>query len=193
MSTWNASRYDGLFSLGVKWTENYRGYVVQVSSDPENWYAYSFEGAHKWLSEGTKEETMSALEKHSETNPWTPTYRVPAYSYTCTAYVRTTLRRALELHSTQNVWADTKYVNAANALVGRHTWADFLPDKTTWNLTKTELMTIHSAITWRKAKRFAGLVDRGVTSTQTQEWAHIEDEIYRVLRGIWHAEGKYWM
>lgn len=113
-------------------------------------------------------------------------YTVATYSYACTAYVRTTLRRALELQSTQNVWSGTDYVNTGRSLVS----LSKLPDEQTWELSKLELMTIHLALEWRKAKRMGTRVTR---ISVEKEWANIENEIYRVLREVWHSEGKYWM
>lgn len=103
------------------------------------------------------------------------TYTVATYSYTCTAYVRTMLRRALELHPTHNVWVSTEYVNAAQGMTNLVTWSDILPDETTWSLTKTQLTTIYIALQW------------------CRDECLIEGEIYRALQGIWHSEGKYWM
>ncbi|MFJ3084352.1 hypothetical protein ACIPJG_31990 [Streptomyces halstedii] len=117
-------------------------------------------------------------------------YTVATYSYTCTAYVRTTLRRALELQSTHNVWAGTKYVNAAQGMLGNF-WSDILPDEQTWELTKLELMTIHRALEWRKGRR--GFSDTDRDEKLYPEWDNIADEIYRALREVWHSEGKYWM
>lgn len=116
-------------------------------------------------------------------------YKVATYSYACTAYVRTTLRRALALQSTHNVWAGSDNVNAANGMMWG--WSDILPDETTWELTKLELMTIHRALEWRKGRR--GFNDTGRDEKLYGEWDQIADEIYRVLQGIWHSEGKYWM
>lgn len=120
-------------------------------------------------------------------------YTVATYSYACTAYVRTTLRRALALQSTHNVWAGTEYVNAANGMVGLTGWCVLLPDETTWDLTKLELMTIHRALEWRNGRRMGGLTDPNTSLDIVMEWAQISDEIYRVLQSIWHSEGKYWM
>ncbi|WP_157875619.1 MULTISPECIES: hypothetical protein [unclassified Streptomyces] len=118
-------------------------------------------------------------------------YTVATYSYACTAYVRTTLRRALELQSTQNVWVGGDYVKTAKALVPNTYETCKLPDETTWELTKLELMTIHQALEWGKAKPERTGTDREVN--RFVEEAQIEDEIFRVLQGIWHSEGKYWM
>lgn len=120
-------------------------------------------------------------------------HKVPTYSYTCTAYVRTTLRRALEFQGKDNVWAGAEYVNAAKAMCGNQTWENFLPDKETWSLTKLELMTIKSALEWRRAKRSEGKWDDRVSHSTWCEWGRIEAEINRVLREIMHSEGKYWM
>ncbi|MFE8916891.1 hypothetical protein [Streptomyces globisporus] len=116
-------------------------------------------------------------------------YRVATYSYACTAYVRSTLRRALELQSTQNVWTGTDYINTARSLVS----LSKLPDEQTWELTKLELQTIYKAIAWRRARRSSGETDRNTSLAIEAEWSHIEDEIFRVLREVWHSEGKYWM
>jgi len=190
MTEWIQGGYDGLFDYGVKHTDDYQGYVVRTNEETGTWFAYSHtrgEG-HAWIAEGTKEEVMRALKEHKGTAD--TRYTVATYSYACTAYVRTTLRRALELQSTHNVWAGSEYVNAAKAMVPNTYVTCKLPDETTWELTKLELMTIHLALEWRKAKRMG---TRVTPITLVREWAHIEEEIYRVLKGIWHSEGKYWM
>lgn len=116
-------------------------------------------------------------------------YRVATYSYACTAYVRTTLRRALALQSTDNVWVGTEYVNTARGMVGVLGWSEILPDEQTWELTKLELMTIRRALEWRESKS----VYLHNSQILRDEWANITNEISRVLRDIWHSEGKYWM
>lgn len=116
-------------------------------------------------------------------------YTVATYSYACTAYVRSTLRRALELQSTHNVWTGTDYINTARSLVS----LSKLPDEQTWELTKLELHTIYAALSWRYANRSVGTADLSTSPEIEAEWSHIEDEIYRVLREVWHSEGKYWM
>lgn len=121
------------------------------------------------------------------------TYRVATYSYACTAYVRTTLRRALELQSRDNIWAGTEYINAARGMVLNTYTTTRLPDESVWELTRLELMTIHRALEWRRAKRDAGTADKRVRHVIRSEWSFIEAEIARVVRAIWHAEGKYWM
>ncbi|MEU0159034.1 hypothetical protein ABZ154_09380 [Streptomyces sp. NPDC006261] len=120
-------------------------------------------------------------------------YRVATYSYACTAYVRTTLRRALELQSTQKVWTGTEYVYAAMALVPNTYVTTKLPDEQTWELTKLELHTIYRALGWRKGRRNGGHTDLNTSVEQCEEWSNIEEEIFRVLREVWHSEGKYWM
>jgi hypothetical protein len=120
-------------------------------------------------------------------------YRVTTYSYACTAYVRTTLRRALELQSRDNVWAGTEYVNAARGMVPNTYTTNRLPDESVWELTRTELTTIHRALEWRKAKRDAGTTDIHVRHVIRAEWSFIEAEISRVLRAVCRAEGKYWV
>ncbi|WP_371665970.1 hypothetical protein OG306_33115 [Streptomyces sp. NBC_01241] len=193
MSAWIQGGYDGLFYLGEKGTYSYRGYVVRTVEDDVSakWFAYSYEsGEHKWVAEGSGAEAMKALEGDRAMDEETR-YTVATYSYACTAYVRTTLRRALELQGTQNVWAGNG-ADVAQEMLGSE-WADILPDRTTWELTKLELMTTHRALEWRKGKRKAGETDHGISESTTEEWAHIEDEIYRVLQGIWHSEGKYWV
>ena len=193
MSAWVQGSYEGVISLGKKYSDDYRGYVVLTSEEENLWYAYTFtRGEHQWIAEGTKEEAMAALERVSVSETETR-YTVATYSDTCTAYVRTTLRRALALQPTHNVWTGTEYVNAARGMVGVIGWSEILPDADTWSLTKTELMTIHLAIEWRRSRRMADIMDRRIRQSTLDEWAHIEDEIYRVLRGIWHSEGKYWV
>lgn len=117
-------------------------------------------------------------------------YRVATYSYACTAYVRTTLRRALELQNRDNVWSGTESVNAARGMVAG---SGVLPDTQVWRLTETELMTIHLAIQWRKGMRRSLRADTRVRGSVIEEWSRIEDEILRVLREVWHSQGKYWM
>jgi hypothetical protein len=124
-------------------------------------------------------------ERESETR-----YSVPTYSYMCTAYVRTVLRRALALQCQENVWSGTEYVNAAREMT---TSLSILPDVQVWRLTKTELMTIRTALEWRKGKRAAGSVDTCIGPDILRVWSWIEAEVTRVLREVWHSEGKYWM
>lgn len=116
-------------------------------------------------------------------------YTVATYSYACTAYVRTTLRRALALQSTDNVWSGTEYVNTARGMVGATGWSEILPDEQTWELTKLEIMTIHRALEWRESR------PAYLRSSQLirDHWKNITNEITRVLRSIWHSEGRYWM
>ncbi|MET9816859.1 hypothetical protein [Streptomyces sp. NPDC006355] len=117
-------------------------------------------------------------------------YQVATFSYMCTAYTRTALRRALALQYREKVWSSTEYVNAARAMVtSLHT----LPDVRVWRLTKTELLTIHIAFEWRRAKRKQGKADLCIGPDILARWSRIEDEVHRVLREIWHSEGKYWM
>ncbi|MGC9439245.1 hypothetical protein [Streptomyces sp. WG5] len=120
-------------------------------------------------------------------------YRVATYSYACTAYVRTTLRCALALQSAQNVWDNEEHANTARGMMGPVGWSEILSDTQVWELTKLELMTIHRALEWRKAKRDAGTADTHVSHVIRAEWSFIEAEITRVLRAVWHSEGKYWM
>lgn len=123
-----------------------------------------------------------------------PRYPVATYSYTCTAYVRTVLRRALALQGHENVWSGTEYVNAARTMVGQCGGPSFaLPDVRVWKLTKLELMTIHRALEWRRGKRAAGRVDLTIGSHILSEWEQVENEIHSVLREVWHSEGKYWV
>jgi hypothetical protein len=93
------------------------------------------------------------------------------------------------LQSQENVWQGTEYVNTARAMVGVSGPSEFLPDTQTWELTKHELMTIKRALEWRESKP-AYLHH---SQELRNEWSHITDEVNRVLRGIWHSEGKYWM
>lgn len=117
-------------------------------------------------------------------------YPVATFSYMCTAYTRTALRRGLELQHIENVWQGTEYINAARGMVtSLHT----LPDVRVWELTQTELMTIHIAFKWRKGKRAAGKADLCIGPDIIADWSRIENEVHRVLREIWHSEGKYWM
>jgi hypothetical protein len=117
-------------------------------------------------------------------------YSVPTYSYMCTAYVRTVLRRALVLQCQENVWSGTEYVNAAREMT---TSLSILPDVQVWRLTKTELMTIRTALEWRKGKRASGMADLCIGPDILRVWSQIESEVTRVLREVWHSEGKYWM
>lgn len=119
-----------------------------------------------------------------------PRYSVATYGYCCTAYVRTVLRRALALQDQESVWARTEYVNAARAMTVD---LSILPDVQVWKLTETELETIHRALEWRRGKRAAGRVDLTIGSSILADWERIENEIARVLRGIWYSRGLYWM
>jgi len=58
-----------------------------------------------------------------------------------------------------------------------------------WELTKLQLLTIHRALEWRESK------SSYLSNSQLlrDEWSNITDEINRVLREVWHSEGKYWM
>lgn len=189
MSEWIQGGYDGLFYLGEKGTKGYRGYVVRTVEDNDSavWFAYLFtSGEHTWFSEGSEEKVKRALEQHKEP----ARYPVDTYTYACTAYVRTTLRRGLALQPQENVWAGTEFVNAARGMVAG---PDMLPDEHTWELTKTELTTIHRALEWRQARRKAGKADVSTRHEILTEWSFIEAGIRKVLREVWHSEGKYWM
>jgi Iap family predicted aminopeptidase len=74
-------------------------------------------------------------------------------------------------------------------MVGVSGASEFLPDEQTWELTKHELMTIHRALEWREGKA----VYLRHSQLLRDEWSHITNEIKRVLREVWHSEGKYWM
>lgn len=117
------------------------------------------------------------------------TYRVSTRSYACTAYVRTTLRRALEFQPRDNVWAGTEYINAARGMVPNPHTTSRLPDDQAWELTKLELRTIQIALEWRHGK----VSYQRARQEHKDHWSLIEDEINRVVRAIWHSEGKYWM
>lgn len=208
MADWIPGGYDGVEYLGKQRTGEYRGYVVQVD-ETGNWFAYCYDrttDTHSWVCEGPKEGVKNVLANVANwpdkqtgeggkavTHQEDKRYRVATHSYACTAYVRTTLRRALALQPQENVWHGTEYVNTARGMAGVLGWSEILPDEQTWELTKLELMTIHRALEWRRGKRKAGKVDQKIRPEIVAEWANIENEIARVLREVWHSEGKYWM
>jgi len=67
-----------------------------------------------------------------------------------------------------------------------------LPDVQVWRLTETEVLTIHYALEWRRQRRALGKADLSVGDSILREWEHIENEIDRVARSIWHSRGQYW-
>jgi hypothetical protein len=115
---------------------------------------------------------------------------VATFNETCTAYVRTILRRALELNNLQHVWTGTEFINAAVRMTRS---PSVLPDVPVWRLTEMEVKTIHRALEWHASKRRGGFVDTGLPTSILLMYARIELEVERVMRGIWHSQGKYWM
>ncbi|MBD0739821.1 hypothetical protein [Streptomyces sp. CBMA29] len=108
-------------------------------------------------------------------------YAVRTFSVSQRAYVRTTLRRALELQPQYNIWAGSEYVYAARELVadgGR------LSDEPVWNLTKTELRAVARAIESRRARRIAGRCDVAASETALTDWHGIEEAILRKHQAV---------
>jgi len=118
-------------------------------------------------------------------------YSVATHTKACAAFVRTTLRRALASQYRDNVWHGTEYVNTARTLAGNvgAPPSAFLPDEPVWELTKHELATIHRALEWRQSRPSY----KNYAPELRAEWSRISDEITRVLRDIWHSEGRYWL
>lgn len=106
-------------------------------------------------------------------------YAVRTSTVSQCAYVRTTVRRALELQAQYNIWTGTEYVNAARELA-----AEGLPDVPVWNLTKTELRTLARAIESRRARRNAGRCDVTTSETVLADWHEIEEAILRKHRTV---------
>lgn len=102
-------------------------------------------------------------------------------------YVRTTLRRALALQPTQNVWRSTEHISNATAMI----YGDELPDSGRWTLTKSQLATLVIALKWRRAKREAFGSDTAPDTLAHYE--EIEEAVTQAYRSACHAEGRYWM
>ncbi|WP_327294471.1 hypothetical protein [Streptomyces sp. NBC_01197] len=98
--------------------------------------------------------------------------------------MRTTLRRALELHHRYNIWTGTEYVNAAKAMSGKGS-PDLLSDADVWDLDKVQMLTIKRALDWR--------MSRMEDNPNSECYELIRDEINGQLRALYHSEGKYWM
>ncbi|MFJ8385553.1 hypothetical protein ACIQ9Q_13775 [Streptomyces sp. NPDC094438] len=102
-------------------------------------------------------------------------------------YVRTTLRRALELRSAQNVWTGTEHISNARGMIH----GDELPDSGRWTLTKSQLATLVIALKWRRAKR--GTWEANTAPDVIAHYEEIEDAVTEAYRAACHAEGRYWM
>jgi hypothetical protein len=102
-------------------------------------------------------------------------------------YLRSTLKRALELQATQNVWSGAENINNAVEMA----YGDELPDSGRWLLTRSQLRTLKIAIEWRRAKRASS--DREIAPDILEHWTEIEDQVIEAYRAACHAEGLYWV
>ncbi len=102
-------------------------------------------------------------------------------------HLRCTLKRALALQATQNVWSSTEHINNAVEM----TYGDQLPDSGRWELTRSQLRTLKIAIEWRRARRSAS--DGRVAPHVLEHWAEIEEEVIVAYRAASHAEGIDWV
>ncbi|MFJ2819404.1 hypothetical protein [Streptomyces sp. NPDC087294] len=102
-------------------------------------------------------------------------------------HLRCTLKRALALQSTQNVWFGTENINNAVAMA----YGDQLPDFGRWELTRSQLRTLKIAIEWRRAKR----ADDGTGTAPDifEHWTEIEDEVIAAYRKASQEAGLYWI
>ncbi|MCX4554153.1 hypothetical protein [Streptomyces sp. NBC_01500] len=119
------------------------------------------------------------------------------------AFVRTSLRGALELHHRYNIWTGTEYVNAARAMSSKGSpdllseyvnaaramsgkdSPDLLSDDDVWELDKVQMLTIKRALDWRMSTM--------EDNPNAECYELIRDEINGQLRALYHSEGKYWM
>ncbi|MFB6533114.1 hypothetical protein ACFCY8_13410 [Streptomyces noursei] len=102
-------------------------------------------------------------------------------------HLRCTLKRALALQATQNVWSSAEHINNAVAMA----YADQLPDSGRWELTRSQLRTLKIAIEWRRAKRAAS--DNKTAPDILERWTQIEDEVIAAYRAVSNEAGLYWI
>ncbi|MGA4842103.1 hypothetical protein [Streptomyces sp. G45] len=97
-------------------------------------------------------------------------------------YVRSTLRRALELQPAQRVWSSAEHINNAIVMI----YGDELPDSGPWLLTTSQLATLVTALKWRHSKR--GTWERNTAPETLAHYEEIESAIAQAYRAACHAE-----
>ena len=102
-------------------------------------------------------------------------------------HLRCTLKRALALQDTQNVWSSTEHINNARAMA----YGNQLPDSGRWQLTRSQLRTLKIAIEWRRAKRTTS--DKEIAPDILERWTEIEDEVIAAYRAAGNEAGLYWI
>lgn len=102
-------------------------------------------------------------------------------------HLRCTLKRALALQATQNVWSGTENINNAVEMA----YGNQLPNFGRWLLTHSQLRTLKIAIEWRRVKRAAS--DRKTAPDILEHWKEIENEVIAAYRAASHAEGLHWI
>ncbi|OEV20727.1 hypothetical protein AN221_10965 [Streptomyces nanshensis] len=102
-------------------------------------------------------------------------------------HLRCTLKRALALQATQNVWSSTEHINNAVAMA----YGDQLPDSGRWELTRSQIRTLKIAIEWRRTKRAAS--DKKTAPDVLEHWTQIEDEVIAAYRAVSNEAGLYWI
>ncbi|MEE1797497.1 hypothetical protein PUR57_02150 [Streptomyces sp. JV176] len=102
-------------------------------------------------------------------------------------HLRCTLKRALALQSTRNVWSGIEDINNAVEMA----YGGELPDSGRWLLTCSQLRTLQIAIEWRRVNRATS--DQGAAPDILEHWKEIEDEIIGAYRDACHEEGMYWI
>ncbi|MFH9295813.1 hypothetical protein [Streptomyces sp. NPDC017520] len=102
-------------------------------------------------------------------------------------HLRCTLKSALALQATQNVWSSTEHINNAVAMA----YGDQLPDSGRWELTRSQIRTLKIAIEWRSAKRAAS--DKKTSPDVLEHWTQIEDEVIAAYRAVSNEAGLYWI
>ncbi|MFF6956168.1 hypothetical protein [Streptomyces sp. NPDC008317] len=112
--------------------------------------------------------------------PITPESKIQA------AHLRCTLRRALALQATENIWSSTEHVNNAVVMVCNGE----LPDTGRWLLTRSQLHTLTIAIEWRRAKRAAR--DQNAAPDVLERWTEIEDHVMSAYWAARRGEGTPW-
>lgn len=102
-------------------------------------------------------------------------------------HLRCTLKRALALQATQNVWSGTENINNAVAMA----YGGELPDSGRWTLTRSQLRTLKIAIEWRRGKRAAH--GQNPAADILEHWTEIEDQVIEAYRAASHTEGLHWI
>lgn len=101
-------------------------------------------------------------------------------------HLRCTLKRALALQSTQNVWAGPEHIKNAVTMA----YGGQLPDFRRWELTHSQLHTLKVAIEWRRAKRAAS--NEKTDPDILKHWADIENEVLAAY-AVSNEAGSCWI